>query len=143
MRGAVRCVHAYLPSSETRLSARRVCQSSRTPKGSERGHRLDEGMRKEEQSPFSWNRCTQIDEIEDGRVLSLSIQRCVGHIRQSCPLQRVNADACKYVTSGTMILASTMDRMSWKATFWKLEATSMMLAVRSPSSDLRGVERIG
>lgn len=40
-------------------------------------------------------------------------------------------------------MASTMDRMSWKATFWKLEATSMMLAVRSPSSDLRGVERIG
>jgi hypothetical protein len=48
----------------------------------------------------------------------------------------------EYDTSGTMILASTMDRMSWKATFWKLEATSMMLAVRRPSKDLMSVGRV-
>lgn len=36
-----------------------------------------------------------------------------------------------------MIFASTMDLMSWNATFWKLDATSMILAVSSPSRDLR------
>ena len=42
-----------------------------------------------------------------------------------------------------MIFASTMDLMSWNATFWKLDATSMILAVSSPSRDLRRAGCVG
>ena len=41
------------------------------------------------------------------------------------------------LTSGTMIFASTMDLTNWNATFWKLDATSIILAVNKPRRDLQ------
>ena len=44
-------------------------------------------------------------------------------------------------TSGTRILVSTIERISWKETFWKLDATSMIDDVRRPKRDLEHERR--